>query len=250
MNAVLEEIYRTRIVRPPKSDEQIALNSSISADKGEFLAAIVRELGCEVTVETGLAYGVSAMWICEALREIGGRRHIAIDPCQAHWRWIGVHNVRLAGYGEMFEFHDAPAHIALPKLEERGEQVDFAFIDGCHSFDYALVDFFLIDRILRVGGVVAVDDTNFPSVQKVCRYVLTNRRYSIHRCFADRSEPWFTRTERAVYHAGRRYANIRRFLKPETAVPNMDLGMAPGSTCIAFRKEADDCREWDFHREF
>jgi len=32
--------------------------------------------------------------------------------------------------------------------------VDFAFIDGNHVFEYVLVDFFLIDKLLRPGGAI------------------------------------------------------------------------------------------------
>jgi len=50
------------------------------------------------------------------------------------------------------------AHIS----EAQGERIDFAFIDGAHTFDHVLVDFFYIDRMLNVGGIVAFDDVGFP----------------------------------------------------------------------------------------
>lgn len=251
MNDVLEQIIRTGQVHRPDNGEPIRLHSSISADKGRFLRDIIVERRARVTLETGCAFGVSSLWICEGLREAGGERHIVIDRYQ-HERWdgIGFRNLREAGYGDLVELHHAPAHMALPRIEDRGQMIDFAFIDGWHTFDYALVDFFLIDRVLRVGGVVALDDTNFPSLKKLCRYILTNRHYSVHRCFVDRTEPWYDRTERILYHAGHRMERLRRHLKPETAVRVMDLGMLPGSTCIAFRKDAEDDRPADFHREF
>ena len=58
------------------------------------------------------------------------------------------------------------AHIS----EAQGERIDFAFIDGAHTFDHALVDFFYIDRMLNVGGIVAFDDLGFPCIEKVCRF--------------------------------------------------------------------------------
>jgi len=37
----------------------------------------------------------------------------------------------------------------------RGVKIDFAFVDGWHTFDYTLIDFFYIDKILRSGGLVS-----------------------------------------------------------------------------------------------
>src|SRR2546430_2562648 len=39
----------------------------------------------------------------------------------------------------------APA--SWPKLLARNEKIDFAFLDGQHTFDYVLVDFFYVDKI-------------------------------------------------------------------------------------------------------
>ena len=82
----------------------------------------------------------------------------------------------------MIEFHDAPSYLALPSLVSQGVKVDFAFIDGWHTFDFASMDFFLCDLLLSPGGVVVIDDTNFPSVWKLCRFITTNRAYSVVRC--------------------------------------------------------------------
>ena len=57
--------------------------------------------------------------------------------------------------------------------------VDFAFIDGWHTFDYTLVDFFLIDKILNNGGIVAFHDGYGRSKQKVFRFLETHRNYEI-----------------------------------------------------------------------
>lgn len=39
----------------------------------------------------GYAYGLSTLFICEALAEVGGERHIVIDPHQEEgWKGLGV----------------------------------------------------------------------------------------------------------------------------------------------------------------
>ena len=118
-----------------------------------------------------------------------------------------------------------------------------------HTFDYALVDFFHIDRILRVGGVAVLDDANMPSVRKVCRYIVTNRSYSVFRCLIPRDHGVSVRTRVARTLRGVA-GGARRMLKPELAEFDAELGLVPGSRCIAFKKESEDTRQWDFHRVF
>lgn len=113
--------------------------------EGEFLQKIIDEAKPKQSLEIGLAYGVSSLFICDALARIPGARHIIVDPAQfdaEYWKGAGLNNLKAAGYSEMIEFYNLPSHIALPKLESDGRQVEFAFIDGAHQFDHVMVDFF------------------------------------------------------------------------------------------------------------
>jgi hypothetical protein len=67
----------------------------------------------------------------------------------------------------------------FPGLIEKGILLDFAFVDGWHTFDYTLIDFFLIDKMLRPGGMVAFHDMYALSKQKVLGFVLSHRKYKI-----------------------------------------------------------------------
>jgi hypothetical protein len=135
----------------------------------------------------------------------------------------------------------------LPKLEEAGQQLDFAFIDGMHTFDYAFVDFFYIDKMLQPGGLVVFDDLSYASIQKICRYVLTNLPYSAVGPLA------------GAESLKRRIASLAgpRVAKPEITTPNSELGI-PRARYVALRKNKQDVlgdgtngtRRWDFHAEF
>jgi len=157
MNAVLEEILRSGYATG-SSGERIAVHSQISREEGEFLQQIVATVRPKVSLEIGLAYGVSSLFICDALAAVGAERHIVIDPHQFEvpaefvtadpestrggFGVIGLRNLRAAGFEALVEFHALPSHIALPRLLEAGRRIDFAFIDGWHTFDYVMVDFF------------------------------------------------------------------------------------------------------------
>ena len=134
---------------------------------------------------------------------------------------------------------------APAELERSGQHLDFAFIDGWHTFDFTMVDFFFIDRMLKVGGVVAFDDSNLPAIRKVCRFVKTNLEYSV----VGTDEPEQTAPlRRRVLERFLRNEPFRRFTRPDVIAPDQSIGLA--GSCIAFRKEGVDKRSWDHFVDF
>ena len=77
----------------------------------------------------------------------------------------------------LVDFYEVPSYLGLSRLIEERATIDFVFVDGAHTFDYVLVDVFLIDKLLRPGGIIILDDLLYPSIRIVCRYVLLNLRY-------------------------------------------------------------------------
>ncbi len=81
-------------------------------------------------------------------------------------------------YGSLakhFRLVEQPSHLALPELFRNGERFDFVFIDGNHTFDFVLLDFFYADRMLEIGGVIGFDDLWMLAVRQVVAYVMRNR---------------------------------------------------------------------------
>jgi predicted O-methyltransferase YrrM len=163
------------------------LTSEISEEEGGYLEELIKEHNCVHTAEVGCAYGLSSLHICRALSEGSGKRHFIIDPFQrtcegepSAWGGIGLLNVERAGYKDLVEFIEKPAHIGLGLLEERNIKLDLIFIDGWHTFDHTLVEFFMADKILKQGGIIVFDDLGYPSIRKVIQYILSNRlEYSL-----------------------------------------------------------------------
>jgi predicted O-methyltransferase YrrM len=247
MNPVLEQIIATKQVESSQG-QQYPLNSNVSPDEGKFLQGLISDLKPQNTLEIGLAYGISALFICDALAAIPQAHHIIIDPMQSRgWHGIGLSNLERAGHKDLIEFHELPSHIALPQLESKGVKVDFAFIDGWHTFDHTLIDFFLVDRLLKVGGVVAIDDANLAPIRKVCRFIATNRDY----------EPWRSLSvgessfkQQLLTKLSPITSRLRRVFRSEFIEPDTSLGLLPGSRCIAFKKLADDKRRWNAYADF
>jgi predicted O-methyltransferase YrrM len=249
MLALLEEVLRTQTVRSVDGTLALPLKDAIDAETGALLQSLIQERRPRVGLEIGLAYGVSALFICEALTRVGATRHIVLDCGQSTtWHGIGLKHLREAGFGPLVEFRENPSQDALPQLVTEGVQVDFVFIDGAHSFDQKLVDFFYVDRLLRIGGVVAFDDCNWPSIHQVCRFIATNRPYRV--CGATSGSPPRLRG-RTIQWFARHSSSVRQILQPKFVQPDADLGFRWNSRCVAFEKLAEFIIRPDYvFREF
>lgn len=180
MNPLIEEIYRTKRVQDSEGNYINPFPSSIEYETGEFLYNFVRKIKAAHTLEIGMACGLSALFICQAHHDNGGGCHTAIDPMESTlFKSAGLSNIKRAGLEKNFRFYEAKAHQILPRLLIDNERFDLIFIDGGHLFDYTLVSFFYADQLLKAGGYLIFHDTWMPSVRKVLRFILQNRRYCL-----------------------------------------------------------------------
>jgi len=205
VNPVLEDIYRTGKCVDLAGKER-KVTGAVPREDALILQEMVKFVKAKTTLETGVAFGLSTLAICEALAErrastdyadytdsaeseqspIGNRqstipgdvRHYGVDPEQntVH-AGAALASLKRAKLDSVFELLEGPSHLMLPKLLEKGVVLDLAFIDGWHTFDYTLLDFFYIDKMLRPGGVVLLHDRSWPAKQKVIRFIMTHRRY-------------------------------------------------------------------------
>ena len=163
--------------------------TSVSFPKGmrpgeyEVLQELLTRFAPRRTLEIGLANGGSAVVLCKYHAEVrAGGQHTAVDPYQTApsphgFGGAGVKAVLDAGYGGLFRLVEQPNFLGLPQLLEEKAKFDLVLIDGWHSFDYAFLDYFYADLLLEVGGVMIFHDTGWPSVERVCRFVETNKPY-------------------------------------------------------------------------
>ena len=116
-----------------------------------------------------------------------------------------------------------PTISPFPELAGDRQTIQFAYVDGWHTFDYALLDFFYIDKMLAPGGVVAFNDCALPSVRRVMRFVTAHRRYrdidvGLRRQYASRDVPTTMRRLATMRSKSDRY-----FEKLETWEPPSDF---------------------------
>lgn len=145
------------------------LTSAISSVEADFLTELMKKNNPKTSLEIGCAEGVSSMVICD---NAGPENvHTILDPNQTgHWKSMGLNNLRKLGFNN-FNFIEDYSEFVLPDLLKKGKHYDFIFVDGWHTFDQVLLEFFYINRLLTVGGIVAFDDAALPPINRVMRYI-------------------------------------------------------------------------------
>jgi len=244
MNQVLREIFKTSTVIG-QNGEKHPLHSQTSENQCKFLESIIIKTKARIAVEIGLAYGISSLAICEALRNQDNPRHHIIDPLQADWQDIGLLNLEKAGFLKNVEFYRDYSHAVLPKLHGSGLRADFAYADTTKVFDILMVDVFYLHKILRVGGILVLDDCNFPGIRKLARFLCHHPGWKLHSSF----ESYQTSTPKKILSKiCNRIPWKEKWFAPDLLELDIDLGIHVH--CLAFEKVCEDDRHWAWFTYF
>ncbi|MFN2494152.1 MAG: O-methyltransferase [Pyrinomonadaceae bacterium] len=159
---------------------EVSLVAGINPAASRKLQEFIRKLAAKRTLEIGMAMGCSTLAILEALPSEG--RHTSVDPFQTAthaygYRGVGVTMVNRAGLSGQHRLIEEPNYLALPGLLKAGEKFDLIFIDGWHTFDFAFIDSFYADLLLREGGILIFDDWGFPCVYQVTKFLEQHKAY-------------------------------------------------------------------------
>lgn len=230
--------------------------TSVSQEEGEFLASLIRRHGYSRTIEIGCALGLSSFYICEALASFDSPSHTIIDPFQTtNWKSVGIENLKRSGFN-FFRLIEERSEFALPKLLEAKAEFDMAFIDGMHTFDHCLLDFFYLNRLVRVGGTIVFDDADWPAVHKVVNYVKHYPHYRLVsptsiRATKETQIPDILRgrASSALHHgAGVLPERLRDRIRSSRLL--RQKGSIATQRWVAFEKTAPDSRKYDWYHPF
>jgi len=173
--------HRTAVARSDGSIHTLFPVAIGAAEGAAIRSWVVREQAAR-TIEIGLGYGISALFVCEGLLANGDpdARHVVIDPHQdTRFAGCGLQFLDDAGVASLVEHHAEESQITLPSLSSEGRRFDLAVVDGNHRFDAVFVDLFYLGRVLRPGGIAFVDDYHLPGVARAASFFLTNRGWSL-----------------------------------------------------------------------
>lgn len=161
---------------------------SVTRDEGEALGRWVRRESAVRTIEVGLGFGVSSLFICEGLLANGDAeaRHLAFDPNQSEWfSDCGLQVIEDARIADLVEFRPEPSEIALPRLLGEARRFDLGFVDGNHRFDGVFMDLVYLGRLVKGGGIIFVDDHQMPAVAKAVSFCVTNLGWTLEEVSQD-----------------------------------------------------------------
>jgi predicted O-methyltransferase YrrM len=168
------------------------------------------------TIETGA--GLSTI-----LFSLKGADHTAIVPDEGLrdriLAWCAEHGIDTSRTTFVLERSET----ALPKLADQASGHDLALIDGSHSFPMPFIDWFYISGMLKVGGLVMIDDLHIWTCETLTRFLEHDERWegvqetpsaAIYRKISAeklaewKAQPFVARRSRATSLAGKlSYAN-------------------------------------------
>jgi predicted O-methyltransferase YrrM len=244
MNALLEEIFKTKKFKT-SGNEVIGVHSETSKAQCEFLQRLIRENNFSSCIEIGFAFGMSTLAIVEEVAKRNGH-HTVIDKFEVtEWGGYGLDLIKQAGYEKDLTFIEEYCYAVLPRLVASGEKFDFAYLDSTKLLDWLLVDFFYLDKMLKIGGIVVFDDVPYPAIRKLMRYIVQYPSYRVHSQYPENFSTSAGKKMAGVFKA---LPKANKLIRPEILVTDQKMGI--NTSCLAIQKIDEDKRRWDWHVEF
>jgi hypothetical protein len=176
VNRLLEDppkLHRPKDFNPaddPAAEDGLVSNWGIQESFLKLLVEIVTPES--LTLETGS--GMST--VCLA---IIGSQHICVSPFQKEHnrirRYCSEHQIST----ERIRFIPMKSYAVLPSLDIGQRKLDFALIDGSHTFPEAFIDYYYINERLGVGALLAIDDLNISGVGILHKFLTTDPAYEL-----------------------------------------------------------------------
>ncbi len=250
MLASLKKIFETNTIEINESDESIPLHSNTSAAQGVFLQKIFDAVKPSQSIEVGFAYGVSTLFILEKHRQYNSKdaAHIVIEPFDA-WGTAAEYNIEKEGLTRFMHLQRDFSDKVLAKLFLQNHRVQFAYIDTTKLFDVIMHDFYFIDKMLDTGGVIILDDCGggWPGVQRAARFFSKLPHYHImdvHNKIVVSGKRRFIKKILSLLIA---LIPFKKRIFPATDF-STDEKLGLDYSCIAFKKIAEDKREWNWDK--
>ncbi|MEL7042406.1 MAG: class I SAM-dependent methyltransferase [Pseudomonadota bacterium] len=230
-----------------KSGRVFDANVGISREEAYYLFDIVQnDAAITRTLEVGCALGFSSVAICSGLLDRPDAHHTIVDPRQSEgWESIGIENAKRTGF-QAIELIEDGSEFVLPSLAKtNSNSFDFIFIDGWHTFDHTMLDVFYSIKLLRIGGILTIDDASWPAVAKALSYwekVPCLNLTSVYDPKRNASRAGLARAMKSVAKTGL-----------QKALPSSMSDKVTKSrfgSMVSFTKQSDDNRLWDWYQEF
>ncbi len=247
MTETLKQIFEANSIEVDDSGERHPLHSNTSLGQCLFIEEMFDAVKPQKTLEIGLAMGLSAISILEKHKENGGTEkcHIVSEPHS--WKGIAEHNIEKLGLMKYCDIRYLKSDRVVTDLFLSNERIQLAYIDTTKVVDIVMQDFYFIDKILDIGGVIILDDCGggWPGIQKVARFANTLPHYKIAGKYGKAKRSFKLRLyEKAVAFVISLIPFKQRIFTGYSFKTNHQLGL--DYNCIAFKKISEDKRDWSW----
>jgi predicted O-methyltransferase YrrM len=146
-----------------KIREKVGNVPHMTFEQAQVMRDVILRNRFQNILELGFRHGVSTCYMAGALNELGGGKITTIDLLSAKEAQPNVEKL-LADLGLsrfVTVFYEPTSYVwRLMKLleEDPSPRFDFCYIDGAHDWSTDGFAFFLVDRLLKPGGLVIFDD--------------------------------------------------------------------------------------------
>lgn len=249
MTDQLEQIFTSKHVTD-ESGKELPLHSHTSREQCRFLDEMIVAAQPQTSIEIGLAYGISTLQI---LKSLSGIRkdftHIVMDPFQHEWNSVGLLNIKRSGYQDRVKFFAERSTVVLPRLQSENTRIQFAYIDSTKVFDHLLVDVHYITDMMDKGGILVLDDCDFPGIRLLARFLAHHPSFEVFMGFSPDPITVKSRIADSLVNIWLTLIPFRKrkLSRLDTA---SDAALGVNYKCVAFKKIMDDTRSWNWHQAF
>lgn len=230
-NSVLERLLAER-----RNDPQAPrLHSGIEDAEGQLLCRLIEDHDVDTILEIGLANGYSTLFMLDALDRCGRGVVVSLDPFQtSDWKDSGLIHIAEAGLTHRHRHLALRSWEAVEALRRFDRPFDMGFVDGSHDFDNFFVDMYIVDKFVKPGGIIVVDDLGWGSVRRAFLYYMMNRSYEVVELVPKEGRStWTASFKRAIKRMARRFG--RSDIHPGAEVQRFERCFEQ-ATMVAVRK--------------
>ena len=161
--ALLDELYADGSAHDARQSDRLLRRRNLEPNAAELLTLAVRMTGARDIVEIGTSNGYSTIWLADAAADTGGTV-VSVDTASID---EAGENLRRAGLAERVNLIQGDGGRHLAELPDGS--VDFLFLDAERT-EYTNWWPHPV-RVLRPGGVLAVDNVLAPSPDELTGFL-------------------------------------------------------------------------------
>lgn len=157
----------------------------ISQEQGVFIRDLIVKENCQQVVEFGTSFGISTIYMADAVRQTGGK--VITTELLKSKAERAAQNITEAG---LADYVDIKVGDAMETLKDHAAPIDFLFLDGWK--DLYLPLFRLLESQFHKGTLIYADNMDMEGTRAYANYVLENST-TYHTRSVDSGKAFLTR---------------------------------------------------------